>query len=87
MVLSVSKKTLPEHGLKTYAGLGYVERPPDFWELYSTSTDRGVGSTDMMGMTSYRMLDNLDNLKTERTAQLDLGFQAEQGAWSAWASA
>lgn len=81
------EKTLPEHGLKTYAGLGYVERTPDFWELYSTSTDRGVGSTDMMGMTSYRMLDNLDNLKTERTAQLDLGFQAEQGAWSAWASA
>ena len=80
-------KTLPEHGLKTYAGLGYVERTPDFWELYSTSTDRGVGSTDMMGMTTYRMLDNLDNLKTERTAQLDLGFQAEHGAWSAWASA
>ena len=81
------EKTLPEHGLKTYAGLGYVERTPDFWELYSTSTDRGVGSTDMMGMTTYRMLDNLDNLKTERTAQLDLGFQAEHGAWSAWASA
>ena len=81
------EKSLPEHGLKTYLGLGYVERTPDFWELYSTSTDRGVGSTDMMGMTTYRMLDNLDNLKTERTAQLDLGFQAEQGAWSAWASA
>ena len=81
------EKTLPEHGLKTYAGLGYVERTPDFWELYSTSTDRGVGSTDMMGMTTYRMLDNLDNLNNERTAQLDLGFQAEHGAWSAWASA
>ncbi|WP_278396783.1 TonB-dependent copper receptor [Acinetobacter venetianus] len=81
------EKNLPEHGLKTYAGLGYVERTPDFWELYSTSTDRGVGTTDMMGVTTYRMLDNLDNLKTERTAQLDLGFQAEHGAWSAWASA
>ncbi|ENX71701.1 TonB-dependent copper receptor [Acinetobacter sp. CIP 102143] len=80
------EKTLPEHGLKTYAGLGYVERTPDFWELYSTSTDRGVGSTDMMGMTTYRMLDNLDNLNNERTAQLDLGLQAEHGAWSAWAS-
>lgn len=81
------EKNLPEHGLKTYAGLGYVERTPDFWELYSTSTDRGVGTTDMMGVTTYRMLDNLDNLKTERTAQLDLGFQAEHGAWNAWASA
>ncbi|MGA6134817.1 TonB-dependent copper receptor [Acinetobacter dispersus] len=81
------EKTLPEHGLKTYAGLGYVERTPDFWELYSTSTDRGVGSTDMMGKTTYRMIDNLDNLKNERTAQLDVGFQAEHGAWNTWASA
>ncbi|WHP07647.1 TonB-dependent copper receptor [Acinetobacter corruptisaponis] len=81
------EKTLPEHGFKTYAGLGYVERSPDFWELYSTSTDRGVGSTDMMGMTTYRMLDNLDNLNNERTAQLDVGFQAEHGTWNTWASA
>ncbi|WP_333661963.1 TonB-dependent copper receptor [Acinetobacter sp.] len=81
------EKTLPEHGFKTYAGLGYVERSPDFWELYSTSTDRGVGSTDMMGMTTYRMLDNLDNLNNERTVQLDVGLQAEHGAWNIWASA
>ncbi|MCM1960615.1 TonB-dependent copper receptor [Acinetobacter modestus] len=80
------EKNLPEHGLKAYAGIGYVERTPDFWELYSTSTDRGISSTTN-GVTTYRMLDNLDNLKTERTAQLDLGFQAEHGAWSAWASA
>jgi iron complex outermembrane receptor protein len=79
------EKNLPEHGLKAYAGIGYVERTPDFWELYSTSTDRGISSTTK-GVTTYRMLDNLDNLKTERTAQLDLGFQAEHGAWSAWAS-
>ena len=81
------EKTLPEHGLKTYAGVGYVERTPDFWELYSTSTDRGVGTMDMMGMTTYRMVDNLNNLKNERTAQLDFGFQAEHGAWNGWASA
>ena len=80
------EKTLPEHGLKTYAGLGYVERTPDFWELYSTTTDHGVGSTDMMGKTTYKMVDNLDNLNNERTAQLDLGLQAEHGAWSTWAS-
>ncbi|WP_019385260.1 TonB-dependent copper receptor [Acinetobacter venetianus] len=80
------EKNLPEHGLKTYAGLGYVERTPDFWELYSTTTDHGVGSTDMMGKTTYKMVDNLDNLNNERTAQLDLGLQAEHGAWSTWAS-
>lgn len=81
------EKALPEHGVRTYAGVGYVERTPDFWELYSTSTDRGVGTTDMMGVTSYRMIDNLDNLNNERTAQLDIGFQAEHGAWNTWASA
>lgn len=32
------------------------------------------------------MVDNLDNLNNERTAQLDLGLQAEHGAWSTWAS-
>ncbi|ENV06972.1 TonB-dependent copper receptor [Acinetobacter sp. CIP 102637] len=80
------EKSLPEHGLKTYLGLGYVERTPDFWELYSTSTDHGVGSTDMMGKTTYKMVDNLNNLNKERTAQLDLGLQAEHGAWSTWAS-
>ncbi|GAA5632147.1 TonB-dependent receptor [Acinetobacter sp. NRRL B-65365] len=81
------EKTLPEHGVKTYAGLGYVERTPDFWELYNTSTDHGVETKDMMGNISYRMINNLDNLKKERTAQLDMGFQAEHGAWSTWASA
>jgi iron complex outermembrane receptor protein len=33
------------------------------------------------------MVDNLNNLKNERTAQLDFGFQAEHGAWNGWASA
>ncbi|MFM6958860.1 MAG: TonB-dependent copper receptor [Acinetobacter sp.] len=80
------EKNLPEHGLKTYAGVGYVERTPDFWELYSTSTDRGISSTTD-GVTTYRMVDNLNNLKNERTAQLDFGFQAEHGAWNGWASA
>ncbi len=80
------EKSLPEHGLKTYLGLGYVERTPDFWELYSTTTDHGVVTKDKMGKTTYKMVDNLDNLNNERTAQLDLGLQAEHGAWSTWAS-
>lgn len=26
-----------EHDAKTYIGLGYVERMPDYWELFSTA--------------------------------------------------
>ncbi|MEL1623537.1 TonB-dependent copper receptor, partial [Acinetobacter baumannii] len=26
---------LPEHNAKSYIGLGYVERVPDYWELFS----------------------------------------------------
>ena len=81
------ESTLPEHGFKTYAGIGYVERSPDYWELYSTATDHGNGSTNMMGQSSYLMVNNLNNLKTEKTAQLDIGFEQQHGAWNTWASA
>ncbi|MBK0065207.1 MULTISPECIES: TonB-dependent copper receptor [unclassified Acinetobacter] len=80
------ESNFPEHGLKTYAGIGYVERSPDYWELYSTATDYGNGSTNMMGESSYLMVNNLNNLKTEKTAQLDIGFEQEHGAWNTWAS-
>ncbi len=81
------ESNLPEHGFKTYAGIGYVERSPDYWELYSTATDHGNGSTNMMGQSSYLMVNNLNNLKTEKTAQLDIGFEQQYGAWNTWASA
>lgn len=81
------ESTLPEHGFKTYAGIGYVERSPDYWELYSTATDHGNSSTNMMGQSSYLMVNNLNNLKTEKTAQLDIGFEQQHGAWNTWASA
>lgn len=81
------ESNLPEHGLKTYAGIGYVERSPDYWELYSTSTDHGNVSTDMMGQSSYLMVNNLNNLNTEKTTQLDIGFEQEHGTWNTWASA
>ncbi|MEB4801697.1 TonB-dependent copper receptor [Acinetobacter soli] len=60
---------LPEHGLKTYAGIGYVERSPDYWEISRVSK----------GLLNY--------LDTEKTTQLDLGFEFEQGALTSWASA
>lgn len=60
---------LPEHGLKTYVGIGYVERSPDYWEISRVSK----------GLLNY--------LDTEKTTQLDLGFEFEQGALTSWASA
>ncbi|MCU4414993.1 TonB-dependent copper receptor [Acinetobacter sp. WU_MDCI_Axc73] len=63
------ENSFPEHGLKTYAGIGYVERSPDYWELYRVSNNQ------------------LNYLNTEKTTQLDLGFEFEHGAWNTWASA
>ncbi|NCI79612.1 TonB-dependent copper receptor [Acinetobacter kanungonis] len=58
--------------LKTYAGLGYVERVPDYWELFSTQYYQ-TGST-------------FDHLNNEKTTQFDAGYQYEQGAFKSWAS-
>lgn len=70
------ENNLPSYGLKNYVGLGYVERVPDFWELYSTSLASGAYT-----------INNMDAVKTEKTLQLDLGTQWQQGAWNAWVSA
>lgn len=93
----VRKDTLPsafirlennqDNGLNSYIGVGHVERSPDYWELYSTSTSYGNGTTDMMGNSSYLMVDNLNNLETEKTTQLDLGFEHQAGKYHSWASA
>lgn len=93
----VRKDTLPsafirlentqDNGLNSYIGVGHVERSPDYWELYSTSTSYGNGATDMMGNSSYLMVDNLNNLETEKTTQLDLGFEHQSGKYHSWASA
>ena len=58
--------------LKTYKGLGYVERVPDYWELFSTQYYQ-TGST-------------FDHLNNEKTTQFDAGYQYEQGAFKSWAS-
>ena len=58
--------------LKTYTGLGYVERVPDYWELFSTQYYQ-TGST-------------FDHLNNEKTTQFDAGYQYEQGAFKSWAS-
>ena len=64
---------LAEH-VKTYAGLGYVERVPDYWELFSTKYHQSAGTT-------------FADLENEKTAQFDAGYQYEQGAFKSWASA
>lgn len=66
----------PEHDAKTYIGLGYVERVPDYWELFSTAH----GNSGMPTPT-------FNDLDTEKTLQLDLGYQHQHGALKSWASA
>ncbi|WP_457969625.1 TonB-dependent copper receptor [Acinetobacter calcoaceticus] len=65
----------PEHDLKSYLGLGYVERMPDYWELFS-SKHGNAGSTN-----------TFNGVNPEKTLQLDLGFQQQHGALNTWASA
>ena len=64
----------PHHDAKTYVGLGYVERMPDYWELFSPVKGNGSDNT-------FKSID------TEKTLQLDLGYQHEHDAFSSWASA
>ncbi|MDM1248617.1 TonB-dependent copper receptor [Acinetobacter sp. R933-2] len=61
------------YDLKSYIGLGYVERVPDYWEL----------------RTYYQVEENssFNHLKNEKTVQLDLGTQFKHEQWNAWASA
>ncbi|WP_425918320.1 TonB-dependent copper receptor [Acinetobacter sp. TSRC1-2] len=65
----------PEHDAKTYIGVGYVERMPDYWELFSTA--HGNPGT----------LNAFNGIDTEKTLQLDLGYQHEHGALNSWVSA
>ncbi len=63
----------PEQNAKSYIGVGYVERMPDYWELFRTDYE---GT-----MHTFKRLD------TEKTLQLDLGYQHQHGALNSWVSA
>lgn len=66
----------PEHADgKTYIGLGYVERMPDYWELFSTA--HGNAGT----------VNSFNGIQPEKTLQLDMGYQHSHGNFSSWASA
>ncbi len=62
--LFVWKISIRELNAKTYIGLGYVERVPDYWELFSTANGN-------KGMSKPTFTD----LDTEKTLQLDTGYQ------------
>jgi iron complex outermembrane receptor protein len=59
---------------KTYIGLGYTERMPDYWELFSPKSGNGNKNT-------------FNHIDTEKTLQLDMGYQHQHGALSSWVSA
>lgn len=66
----------PEHDDgKTYIGLGYVERMPDYWELFSTA--HGNAGT----------INAFNGIRPEKTLQLDMGYQHSHGNFSSWVSA
>ncbi|WP_417028061.1 TonB-dependent copper receptor [Citrobacter sp.] len=58
-----------------YAGIGYTERFPDYWELFSPTYGPG-GSGDAF-----------DKLKTEKTTQIDIGAQYNGERINTWVSA
>lgn len=65
----------PEHNDgRTYIGLGYVERMPDYWELFSAKSGNGDSNT-------------FQHVHTEKTLQLDMGYQHQYGAFNSWVSA
>lgn len=56
-----------------YAGLGHVERFPDYWELFGAHVSESVAS--------FRAL------APEKTSQLDIGLQYHDSRTKAWVSA
>ncbi len=57
-----------------YAGLGHVQRFPDYWELFSASS--GPADAD----------NAFDGIKPEKTTQIDFGVQYASEDLQAWAS-
>ncbi|CEE89914.1 putative outer membrane copper receptor (OprC) [Xenorhabdus nematophila str. Anatoliense] len=65
-----------EHNLQNtpimfYTGVGYTERFPDFWELFSGKAGKNA----------------LTDIKTEKTTQLDIGAQYNSQHLKGWVSA
>ncbi len=66
---------LPALPLMVYAGVGYTERFPDYWELFSPT----YGANDHSSA--------FDSVKTEKTTQLDIGAMFSGKQVEGWISA
>jgi len=69
------EQTRPDIPVMFYAGLGYTERFPDYWELFSPSLGP-QGTKDIF-----------DTIRSEKTTQLDLGAQYNGELLNGWISA
>ncbi|WP_376766096.1 TonB-dependent copper receptor [Acerihabitans arboris] len=58
-----------------YAGIGYTERFPDYWELYAPKSGPRIGT------------DPFDTLKSEKTTQIDIGMHYVRDGFNGWLSA
>jgi iron complex outermembrane receptor protein len=67
--------SLADMPLMLYAGVGYTERFPDYWELFSPTYGPG-GSASAF-----------DSIKAEKTTQLDIGAQYSSERLNGWVSA
>jgi len=69
------ERQLTPQGASVYAGIGHVQRAPDYWELISPSNSAaGAGNA-------------FATLRPEKTTQLDLGAQWQDAQWRVWGAA
>ncbi|WP_192980616.1 TonB-dependent copper receptor [Pseudomonas sp. EggHat1] len=59
-----------------YAGIGHVQRFPDYWELFSAGLNGPAGADNAFA-----------GIEPEKTTQLDIGIQYQDDKLQAWASA
>ena len=69
------ERDIAASGFGWYAGLGFVERMPDYWELFSANMGPMGAANAFVGIAP------------ERTTQLDIGAQWRGERGSAWVSA
>ena len=58
-----------------YAGIGHVQRFPDYWELISPTNSAAASG------------DAFNQLRSEKTTQIDVGAQWRNDTWQVWSSA
>ncbi|WP_027016211.1 TonB-dependent copper receptor [Comamonas composti] len=69
------EQQLAQPGASAYAGLGHVQRFPDYWELISP----GNSAADKGNAFAW--------LQPEKTTQIDLGLNWKSQDWQLWTSA